>query len=51
MKNIIYKDDDKDDDKILHSLIEKEKNINKVVNRYMRIRVKKGVRKLTGIKI
>lgn len=38
-------------DKILNSLKEKEKNINKVINRYMRIRLKRRVRKLTGIKL
>jgi|TARA_R110000822_G_scaffold66217_2_gene161767 hypothetical protein len=39
------------DDEIFLSLKEKEKNINKVVNRYMRIRLKRRVRKLTGIKL
>ena len=47
MKNIV----DKEDEKILVSLIEKEKNINKVVNRYMRINFKRRVRKLTGIRL
>jgi len=47
MKNIV----DKEDDKILLSLKEKDKNINKVVNRYMRIRLKRRFRKLTGIRI
>tara|TARA_R110000751_G_scaffold289516_1_gene395770 strand:- start:531 stop:677 length:147 start_codon:yes stop_codon:yes gene_type:complete len=47
MKNTV----DKEDNKILLSLKEKEKNINKVVNRYMRIRLKRRVRKLTGIKL
>ena len=46
MKNIV----DKEDEKILISLREKEKNINKVVNRYMRINFKRRVRKLTGIR-
>ena len=41
----------KEDDEILLSLKEKEKNINKVVNRYMRINFKRRVRKLTGIKL
>ena len=41
----------KEDDEILFSLKEKEKNINKVVNRYMRINFKRRVRKLTGIKV
>jgi len=47
MKNTV----DKGEDKILLSLKEKNKNINKVVNRYMRIRLKRRVRKLTGIKL
>lgn len=47
MKNTI----NKEDDKILFSLKEKNKNINKVVNRYMRIRLKRRVRKLTGIRL
>lgn len=47
MKNIV----DKEDEKILISLREKEKNINKVVNRYMRINFKRRVRKLTGIRL
>jgi hypothetical protein len=41
----------KEDNEILFSLKEKEKNINKVVNRYMRINFKRRVRKLTGIKL
>jgi len=41
----------KEDDEILFSLKEKEKNINKVVNRYIRINFKRRVRKLTGIKL
>ena len=41
----------KEDDEILFSLKEKEKNINKVVNRYMRINFKRRVRTLTGIKL
>ena len=41
----------KENDEILFSLKEKEKNINKVVNRYMRINFKRRVRKLTGIKL
>jgi len=47
MKNTI----NKEDDEILLSLIEKEKNINKVVNRYIRINFKRRVRKLTGIRL
>jgi hypothetical protein len=47
MKNIT----NEGDDRILTSLKEKEKNINKVINRYMRIRLKRRVRKLTGIKL
>tara|TARA_R110002020_G_scaffold113236_2_gene260275 strand:- start:16817 stop:16963 length:147 start_codon:yes stop_codon:yes gene_type:complete len=47
MKNTV----NKEDNKILLSLKEKEKNINKVVNRYMRIRLKRRVRKLTGIRL
>ena len=47
MKNTI----NKEDDKILFSLKEKEKNINKVVNRYMRINFKRRVRKFTGINL
>lgn len=47
MKNTI----NKEDDKILFLLKEKEKNINKVVNRYMRINFKRRVRKLTGIRL
>ena len=46
MKNTI----NKEDDKTLLSLREKD-NINKVVNRYMRINFKRRVRKLTGIKL
>jgi hypothetical protein len=47
MRNTI----NQNDDKILLSLKEKEKNINKVVNRYMRINFKRRVRKLTGIRL
>ncbi len=47
MKNTI----NKEDDKILFLLKEKEKNINKVVNRYMRINFKRRVRKFTGIRL
>lgn len=41
----------KEDYEILFSLKDKEKNINKVVNRYIRINFKRRVRKLTGIKL
>jgi hypothetical protein len=47
MKNTI----NQNDDKILLLLKEKEKNINKVVNRYMRINFKRRVRRLTGIRL
>lgn len=47
MKNTI----NKENDEILFSLKEKEKNINKVVNRYMRINFKRRVRRLTGIRL
>lgn len=47
MKNTI----NKKDDEILFLLKEKEKNINKVVNRYIRINFKRRVRKLTGIRL
>ncbi len=47
MKNTV----DKEDDKILFLLKEKEKNINKVVNRYMRINFKRRLKKFTGIKL
>lgn len=46
MKSII----DKKNNKISLSLEEKD-NIDKVVNRYMRIRLKRRFRKLTGIKL
>jgi hypothetical protein len=35
----------------IKKLKEREKQISKVVNRYMRIRMKRRLRKLTGIKI
>ncbi len=35
----------------IKKLKEREKQISKVVNRYMRIRIKRRLRKLTGIKI
>ncbi len=47
MKNTI----NKEDDEILFLLKEKEKNINKVVNRYIRINFKRRVRKLIGIRL
>ncbi len=47
MKNTV----DKEDDKILFLLKEKEKNINKVVNRYIRINFKRRLKKFTGIKL
>ncbi len=32
-------------------LLEKEKNISKVVDRYLRMKLKIGVKKITGIRI
>jgi hypothetical protein len=32
-------------------LLEKEKNISKVVDRYLRMKLKRAIKKITGIKI
>jgi hypothetical protein len=32
-------------------LLEKENNISKVVDRYLRMKLKRGVKKITGIRI
>jgi hypothetical protein len=47
MRNTI----NQNDDKILLLLKEKDKNINKVVNRYIRIKFKRRLRKLIGIRL
>jgi len=31
--------------------LEKEKNISKVVDRYLRMKLKRGIKKITGIRI
>jgi hypothetical protein len=31
--------------------LEKKKNISKVVDRYLRMKIKQGIKKITGIKI
>jgi hypothetical protein len=36
---------------LLDKLIEKEKNIDKVVTRYLRMRLKRRIKRFTGIKI
>ena len=36
---------------LLNKLLEKEKNIGKVVNRFLRMRLKRRIKKFTGIKI
>lgn len=36
---------------LLNKLIEKEKNIDKVVTRYLRMRLKRKIKRFTGIKI
>jgi hypothetical protein len=36
---------------LLNKLLEKEKNIGKVVNRFLRMRLKRRIKKYTGIKI
>ena len=41
----------KTDDDLKIRLLEKEKNIGKVVNRYLRIKLKQRFKKITGIKI
>jgi hypothetical protein len=39
------------EDDLKMRLLEKEKNISKVVNRYLRIKLKQRFKKITGIKI
>ena len=41
----------KTEDDLNMRLLEKEKNISKVVNRYLRIKLKQKFKKITGIKI
>ena len=36
---------------LLDKLIEKEKNIDKVVTRYLRMRLKRRIKRFTGIRI
>ena len=36
---------------LMNKLLEKENNIGKVVNRFLRIRLKKTIKKFTGIKM
>ena len=36
---------------LMNKLLEREKNIGKVVNRFLRMRIKKTIKKFTGIKI
>ena len=39
------------DKDIYMKFLEKEKNISKVVDRYLRMKLKRGVKKIMGIKI
>jgi hypothetical protein len=39
------------DKDIKMKFLEKEKNISKVVDRYLRMKLKRGVKKITGIRI
>ena len=39
------------DKDIKMKFLEKEKNISKVVDRYLRIKLKRGIKKITGIRI
>lgn len=43
-------DKNKEEDLML-KILEKEKNISKVVDRYLRMRFKRRIRKITGIKL
>jgi hypothetical protein len=36
---------------LLNKLLEKEKNVGKVVNRFLRMKLKRRIKKYTGIKI
>ena len=36
---------------LIKKLLQKEKNIGKVVNRFLRMRIKRRIKKYTGIKI
>jgi len=45
------KEIDKIHEQTLIKLSEKEKNVSKVVNRYLRMRLKRRIRYFTGIKI
>jgi hypothetical protein len=39
------------DKDIKMKFLEKEKNISKVVDRYLRMKLKRGIKKITGIRI
>jgi hypothetical protein len=43
--------DIKTEDDLKMRMLEKEKNISKVVDRYLRMRLKRRFKKITGIKI